>query len=79
MSCGQVRPKPGGLLFEAVGNATLGQIVWGHLDKDLVTRQNADAVLAHTASRVSNDFMIVLKLDPEHRVGQQLRHETGKL
>ena len=41
--------RMGGSLLEAVVDATLGQIVGGHLDLNLVACQNADAVLAHLA------------------------------
>src|SRR5215468_4889623 len=65
-------------LFESVGDTTLGQIVRGHLDQNLVARQHADAVLAHATGGVGDDLMFVFELDPERGVRKQLRHDTGK-
>ena len=31
-------------LFRTPCNASLGQVVWGHLDRDLITRQDADEI-----------------------------------
>src|SRR5262249_39746436 len=52
-------------LFESVGDTTLGQIVRGHLDQNLVARQHADAVLAHATGGGGGDLMFVFELDPE--------------
>jgi hypothetical protein len=61
-------------LFEAIGDATLGQVIRGQLDQNLVADQYADAILAHLSSGVAEDFMIILELHAEHGVGQQLHH-----
>src|SRR5205085_9962881 len=42
---------------EAVGDAPLGQIVGRQLDQHFVAGQHADAVLAHLAGGVAEDFM----------------------
>jgi hypothetical protein len=56
-------------LFEAVGDAALGQIVRRHLDKHLVAGQHADTVLAHPARGVRDDLMLVFELDPKVAFG----------
>src|ERR1700733_5357400 len=66
------------LSLEAVGDATLGQVVGRHLDQHFVTGEHADAVLAHAAGGVGNDLMLILELDAEGGVRKQLRHDTGK-
>ena len=43
----------------------------------LVADEHADAVLAHLARGVAEDFVIVLELDPEHRVGEQFHHAAA--
>src|SRR5690606_17449677 len=65
-------------LLEAVSNAALGQVVRRHLDQNLVAGQHADAILAHAASGVSDDLVIVLELDPERGIGQQFGDHTRK-
>src|ERR1051326_9605484 len=58
-------------LFEAIGDAPLGEIVGRHFHQHLVARQHADTVLAHLARGVGDDLMPVLELYPESGVGQQ--------
>ena len=64
---------------EAVGYATLGQVVGGQLDQYFVAGQDADAVLAHLACGVAENLMAVLELHAEHRVGQQFHHLSAHL
>ena len=59
---------------EAIGDAALGQIVGRQLDQHLVADQHADAVLAHLAGGVAEDFVVVLQPHAEHGVGQKLHH-----
>src|SRR5438132_14000188 len=66
-------------LLETESDASLGQVVGRHLDVDAIASQNADAVLAHLARRMGEDFVLVVQLHPEHGVGQQLRDGSGKL
>src|SRR6266699_469437 len=68
-----------GKSLEPVGDTTLAQIVGRHLDQDLVAGQHADAVLAHAAGGMSDDFVFVLELDAESGVREQFRHDTRKL
>jgi hypothetical protein len=65
-------------LFESVGDTTFGEIVGSHLDQDLVSGKDADAVLAHASGGMGDDLMFVFELDPERGVRKQLRHDPGK-
>jgi hypothetical protein len=58
-------------LAEAVGDTAAGQIIWGELDDDAVSGQDADEVLAHLAGQVTEYGMTVLELNGEHRVRQR--------
>src|SRR5580693_5840778 len=51
--------------LEAVGDATFGEVVGRHFHQHLVAGKDADAILAHTAGRVGDDFVLVLELDAE--------------
>jgi hypothetical protein len=59
-------------VFFAEVDATLGQVVRGHFQGDLVAGQDADAVLAHLAGEVRRDFVAVFQRHEESRVGQHL-------
>src|SRR5262249_34740379 len=64
--------------LEAIGDTTLGQIVRCHLNENLVASEHADAILAHAAGGMGNDFMLIFELDAERGVRKQLRDDTGK-
>src|ERR1700743_3923576 len=67
-------------LAEAVSDTTLGEIVWRHLDHDLVAGQHADAVLAHLAGGMGdNDVVIGDQLHAEGRIGQKLFDDALEL
>src|SRR5579872_5513700 len=66
-------------LLEAEGDPALGQVVRRHLDIDPIAGEDTDAVLAHLARRMREDDVVVVELDPEHRVGQELGHRSGEL
>jgi hypothetical protein len=66
-------------LLEAVSNAAFGEIIGCHFDQNLVAREDTDSVLAHTSSGVSDNFMLVLKFNPESCVRQQFADYTRKL
>src|SRR5882724_9593543 len=68
----------GGGSFEPIGDTTFGHVVGRHLDQHLVAGEHADAVLAHAARGMGDDFMFVFELDAEGGVREQLRHDTGK-
>src|SRR5690606_41135167 len=47
-----------GASLEAVCDAPLGEVVGRHLDEDTVTGEDTDAILAHLARRMGDDFVI---------------------
>ena len=65
-------------LLEAERDAPLGQVVGRHFHVHLVAGENANAVLAHLAGGVREDFVPVVELHAEHRVGQDFGHGAGK-
>src|SRR5580704_3652538 len=64
--------------LKAIGDATFGQVVGCHFHQHLVAGEHADAVLAHAARGVGDDFVLVLELDAEGGIRQQFRHHAGK-
>src|SRR3546814_702394 len=60
--------------LEAIGDPTLGQVIGGEFDEHFVAHENADAVLAHLAGRVTQNLVIIFQFDAKHRVGQQFDH-----
>src|SRR5690606_14751939 len=76
---GLLRPRAAPAGHEAIGDAGLGEIVRRQFAQDLVADEHADAVLAHPACRVTQHFMTVLELDPEHRVRQQFHYLAAHL
>src|SRR5687767_9384959 len=54
-------------LLEAIGNASLGHIIGSHLYFDPVAQQDSDVVLAHLTRQIRKNFMVIFKLNPEHR------------
>jgi hypothetical protein len=63
-------------LLEPEGDATLTEIVGGHLNGDPVTRQYANTVFPHLAGGVRQNFVIIIKLYAEHGIRQQFSHRT---
>lgn len=59
------------MLFEAIGDPTLGQIIGSHLNGHTVACQHTNSILAHPARRVGNDFMIIDQLHAEGGVWQK--------
>lgn len=74
MGCGKRRG-----LFVPEGDAALGKVIGRHFDIHLVARQNADAVLAHLARGVGQDFVAIVQLDAEHGVGKDFGNDSFKL
>src|ERR1700733_3580851 len=65
---------------ETISDTTLGQIVWSHLDHDLVAGENADAVLAHLAGGMGDDDVVIGdQLHAEGRIGQKLFDDALEL
>src|SRR5690606_8408909 len=69
-----LRPRAAPAGHKAIGDARLGEIVRRQLTEHLVAHEHADTVLAHAPGGVTQDFMTILELDPEHRVRQQFHH-----
>ena len=51
-------------------DATLGQIVGRHFQRNLVTRQDTDVVLAHLAAGVCNQLVAVFQGHAKTRIRQ---------
>ena len=58
------------LLLASPGDAAAGQIVRGHLDRDLVAGKDPDKVHPELAGNMGQDDMAVADIHLEHRVGQ---------
>lgn len=54
------------------GDATLREIVWGHLHHDFVTGKNAYEVQTHFSGNVCENAMPIDQLNSEHGIWQQL-------
>jgi hypothetical protein len=67
------------ILFVAIGNAALGQIIGRHFNKHFITGKHTNAVFAHAASGVGNNLVLVFELNAKRRVGQEFGDDTGKL
>lgn len=61
------------------GDTTLAEIVRGHFDIDLVTRQNADTVFAHFAGCMGQHFVAIIQRHAKHGVGQDFRNDAFEL
>src|SRR5262249_13250407 len=48
------------------------QIVWRHFDDHTITDASADTELPHLASRVGQDFVIIVELHPEVAIREHL-------
>lgn len=66
-------------LFKAVGDTAFSQVVRGHLYSDLIAREYADTVFAHTASCMRNDLMIINEFHAKGRVREKLDDFAFKL
>ena len=58
----QVRDDERGTSLEAIGNATLGEVIGSQFDEHFVADQHANPVLAHLASRVAEYFMAIFQM-----------------
>src|SRR5207342_3033082 len=65
--------------LHAISDATLGEVVGGHFDLDLIAREDADVVLPHAPGDVGNDLVAVLELHPEHGVREGFGDRTLEL
>src|SRR5258708_35347138 len=58
------------------GNAPFAQIVGRKLQRDLVTGNDANVVLAHLPRAVGNELVAVVERDAIARVGQHFVHDA---
>lgn len=63
-------PRRLGRLFQAVGDAGFGQIVRGHLEPHPISHREPDEVFPHFAGKMSQHFMLIVQLHPEHSSGK---------
>ena len=66
----------GPVLTFTVCDTTLFKIVWGKLHPDLVTRDNTNEVLPHSAPHVRYDFVTGFQLNAKPSVGQCFGNHT---
>src|SRR5215831_1167696 len=59
------------MLLVPVHDSAAGQIVRRKFNRDLISRQNPDKILAHLAGDMRQHLVLVLQLDAEHGVGQR--------
>jgi len=60
----------------AEADAALGEVVRREFERDAVSRQDADVMLAHLAGRIGDQFVAVVQGDAKARVGQHLVDHT---
>lgn len=65
------------ILFVAVGDTALGQVVRGHLKRDTISRQYANAVAAEFAGEMRQDQTFRVELDAEKPTGEFFDHSSG--
>ena len=73
------RARCGAGVLVAEVDATLGQVVRRHLNRDLVAGKNADAVLLHATGGVGDDLVPVVELHTAAGVGKHLDHHALEL
>src|SRR5271167_4280330 len=61
------------ILLEAISDASFGKIIGRHLDKNFITGQHSNTILAHPARCMRNDLMAVVKLYAKCRIREKLR------
>lgn len=72
------RCNPAMRLLVAEDDAAAIEIVRRHFDGHLVTRENADAVLAHLAGNGGQQLMSVVESDAEHRAREDVGYDPFK-
>ena len=63
-----------GALLVAVRDTATGQVIGSELDLHLVSWEDPDVVHPHLSGDMGEDFVSVLELDAEHRVGKWFNH-----
>src|SRR5262245_25318702 len=74
-----LRGRGGRIALVTETDAATLQIVGRHLDDDAIADARADTELAHLASSVGQNLMIVIELHPEVAVRQDFRDRTIEL
>jgi hypothetical protein len=67
------------LLLGSPGDAAAGEVIGRHLNRYLVTREDADKIHPELAGNVRQDDMAVADIDLEHGIGQGFNHSALKL
>ena len=60
------------MLSFSINDATSLQVVRRDFDNHAVARHDSNEVFTHFSGDMRHDLMAVFKLNPEHRIGQQL-------
>ena len=66
-------------LFISIRDATLGQIVRRHFNRNSVSDQNLDIVHSHFARNVGQNLNSVIQLHPKRRIRQRFRDHPVNL
>ena len=67
------------LLLASPGDAAAGEVIGRHLNRYLVTGEDADKIHPELAGNVRQDDMAVADIDLEHGIGQGFNHSALKL
>ena len=67
------------ILRLAIGDSSLSQIVRGQLDRNAVTRYDADKMFPHLASNMSYNLMAILEFYTELGTRQGLNYRAAEL
>ncbi len=59
------------------GDAAFGQIVGGKFQRDLIARQNADAIAAQASRQMGQDDALVFELHAEQPAGEFLKNRSS--
>ncbi len=59
------------------GDASLGEIVGGELERDLIARENADAITPQAARKVREDNTLVFELNTEETARKLFENGPG--
>src|SRR5208283_84632 len=68
-----------GDLLVAVGNASLGEVIWRHLQCDAIAGQHSNAVAPKLACQVSQDCSFLIELNAEKPTRELFNHGSGYL
>jgi hypothetical protein len=63
-------------LLESVRDPSPREIVWGQFYRYLITRQNPDEMHAHFSGNMRQDFVTIIQLHSEHRIGERFGNRS---